>query len=294
MSAEDGTAVVDTATPTAAPAAEPAAALVDATANAAAEGEGGEGNDGSQERDEHGRFKNPVQPRINELTRAAREAQRERDYWRAIATATTTQAPAPAAPKKPEASEFADYGDYVEALAEFKADEKVAKALSERDERSQRESTAAKVASTWEGRQADFRKSKPDYDDVMAGADGVSIKDHVGQALMDSDHGPAIAYQLAKNPALADKLNALSPTSAARAIGQMEASFAAQAAAPSPSSASAPAASAPAASPAVRTTSAPPPAKTTAAAPSAQVDLSKLSMDDYVKTRKQQGARWAR
>jgi hypothetical protein len=288
MSAEDGTTAVDTATPTAAPAAEPAVTPVDATGQQpAAEGEGGE-----QERDEHGRFKNPVQPRINELTRAAREAQRERDYWRAIAT--TNQAPAPAAPKKPDASEFADYGDYVEALAEFKADEKVAKALSERDERSQRESTAAKVASTWDGRQADFRKSTPDYDDVMAGADDVSIKDHVGQALMDSDHGPAIAYQLAKNPALAEKLNALSPTAAARAIGQMEAGFAAQAAAPSPSSAPAPVASAPAASPAIRSTSAPPPAKTTAAAPSAQVDLSKLSMDDYVKTRKQQGARWAR
>jgi len=291
MSAEDGTAVVENP-----PAATGTTQTAEGTAapgqtqQPAAEGSGAEGEGATQERDEQGRFKNPVQPRINELTRAAREAQRERDYWKAIATTTNPPAPAPAAPKKPEASEFADYGEYVEALAEFKADQKVAQALSERDERAQHESSAARVATTWEGRQAEFRKTAPDYDTVMQGADNVNIAAHVGQILMDSDHGPAIAYQLAKNPALADRLNALTPTAAAREVGRMEAGIAA----PSPSPAPPPTASAPAASLGARTTSAPPPAKTTAAAPSAQADLSKLSMDDYVAARKAQGASWSR
>jgi hypothetical protein len=226
-----------------------------------------------------------VQPRIDELTRKAREAEREAAYWRERATAT--QAPAPAAPKKPEPADFADYGEYVEALAEFKADEKVGKALDEREAKQAQQQQATQRATTWEQRQTQARSTIQDYDAVLESSD-VPIAQHVGEALLESDHGPALAYHLAKNPAVADKLNAMTPLNAAREIGRIEASLAAGSAAPSPAQGAAPAA------PAARTTNAPPPGKPVQQAGNAPVDLSKLSMDDYVKHRKSQGASWAR
>lgn len=271
--------------PVSAPAA-PAAPAPSPSAEAPAPAEqGGESTEAaaatSQERDEQGRFRNPVQPRIDELTRKSRENEREAQYWKNIALAN--QAPAPAAPKKPEPADFADYGEYVEALADFKAEEKVTKALEKHAERQAQQTQATQRATTWEGRQAQTRAAIKDYDAVLANSD-VPIAAHVGEALLESEHGPALAYHLAKNPSVADKLNAMSPMNAAREIGRIEATLGQ----PSEST------NAPA-PPAARTTNAPPPAKTIpAAAGNAPVDLSKLSMDDYVKQRKSQGASWAR
>ena len=286
MNAEVGTA--STEQPTGTPGETPAAPAPAPAAPAPGPAEGGAeqtSTQQAQERDEQGRFRNPVQPRIDELTRKAREAEREAAYWRE--RATVTQAPAPAAPKKPEPADFNDYGEYVEALAEFKADEKVGKALDAREAKQAQQQQATQRATTWEQRQTQARSAIQDYDAVLESSD-VPIAQHVGEALLESDHGPALAYHLAKNPAVADKLNAMTPLNAAREIGRIEASLAAGSAAPSPAQGAAPAA------PAARTTNAPPPGKPVQQAGNAPVDLSKLSMDDYVKHRKSQGASWAR
>jgi preprotein translocase subunit SecA len=44
-------------------------------------------------------------------------------------------------------------------------------------------------------------------------------------AILTSDRGPEVAYHLAKNPALAERLNRLSPIAAAREIGRIEAAL---------------------------------------------------------------------
>ena len=230
-----------------------------------------------QDRDSQGRYRNPVQPRIDELTRKARENEREAAYWRAQALAN--QAPAPAAAKKPEAAEFADYGEFVEALADWKAEQKVNAALDQREAKSAEKQTVERRAATWEGRQTEARKQFADYDAVLSASD-VPIAPHVGEALLESEFGPQLARHLALNPAIADKLNAMAPMNAAREIGRLEASM-------EPQTAAAPQQTA-------RLTNAPPPAKTIASAPTTVPDLSKMSMDDYVKHRKAQGASWAR
>src|SRR5262245_50189764 len=66
--------------------------------------QGAENANGGENRDDKGRFRNPVQPRIDELTRKGREAERERDYWRTRAEAaekpkTDQAAETPAKPK---------------------------------------------------------------------------------------------------------------------------------------------------------------------------------------------------
>lgn len=235
------------------------------------------------DRDEKGRFKPGVQQRIDEITRARHEAEREAAYWRERATAGNQDKAQPSAnepPPKPTPDKFADYAEYVEALTDWKTDQKVREALSARDTE-QAKQAEGRVQQTkqqaFAERVQQARTSITDYDEVV-GLSDLPIAPHVGEVLLDSDLGPQLAYHLAKNPDLANRLNQMSPTAAAREIGRIEAGLEKPA------------------TPAAKTTSkAPPPinpigsGRTNAAANPAQMD-----MEQYKAHRAKQGARWAR
>jgi hypothetical protein len=226
------------------------------------EGEG-EAETEEQARDEKGRFKGDgVQRRIDELTRARREAERKAEYWQGIATQTAPDAPA----ERPTRDQFADQDDYVEALAEWKAEQAVARVQQQ---------SAAQAAdnarqSAWEAREAEAKAVIPDYDAVVPQST-VPVKPHVVDALMDSDAGPALVYHLAKNPDVAARLNAMTPTRAAIELGRLETTLTA---------------------PAVKVPSNAPTPITpiTPQASGRNIDLSKATMDDYIAERKRQGA----
>jgi hypothetical protein len=245
--------------------------------------------DTTQDREANGRFKNPVQPRIDELTRKVRENEREAAYWRARAEAAA--APPKEAPKKPTPDQFDDYGAYVEALTEYKADEKVNTALDAREKAATEKKQAETRVTTWNERVIEARKSIPDYDTVMAASE-VPIAEHVLDELRDSELGPQLAYHLDKNPDVAEKLNTMNPRQAAREIGRLEAKLMSTVSASPDPKVDDPKEEPPA--PKVKTTNAPPPVKPVGQGRSTAVDLSKASMDDYVKQRAAQGATWAR
>ena len=228
-----------------------------------------------QQRDEKGRFRG-VQARIDELTRARHEAEREAAFWRGRAGGQDGQAQpsaAPtAAPTKPTPGQFEDYGEYIEALTDWTTNQALSAREAER-EAAQKQQAAVQ---TWAERQTAARAALPDYDQVVGGAD-IPVARHVAEVLLDSDQGPALAYHLAKNPDVAARLNGLSPVASAREIGRIEAGLSAQAS-PAPA----------------KLSNAPPPAghlKTVA--PATQRDPSKMSMDEYKSFRSKQGARWA-
>lgn len=281
MSAQEETVSTEIpVTPPATDAAAPDSGAPDA-ANAAA-----------NDRDEKGRFRNPVQPRIDELTRKARDAERERDYWRGRAEATQT--PKEPAPEKPTPDKFDDYGAFVEALADWKADEKVKKAREEDKAEAARERETEQRQTTWAERASAAKARHADYDAVMSESD-VPIADFVTAALRESERGPELAYALAKDPSIADKLNAMTPARAAIELGRMEAKLPDTVSAePDPEEVKPDVIQKPAPAPARKTTSAPPPVRPIAKGASTAVDLSKLSGDDYVAARKAQGATWAR
>jgi hypothetical protein len=223
------------------------------------------------ERDEKGRFKG-VQPRIDELTRARREAEREAAYWKAVAAGT--QSPAQAAPQRPDPANFEKYDDYIDALTDWKAEQAVAKRM-EAD--STRKATETR-AQTFAERQAQARTTMPDYDEVVGGSD-TPIANHVGEAILESELGPQLAYHFAKNPDVLMRLNNMSPMAAAREIGRLEVTLSAK----------------PAAAPVKKTSNTPAPAGTMGAQGRATTPaLANLSMEEYMKQRKAQGARWAR
>lgn len=238
-----------------------------------------EGEAANPERDDKGRFKG-VQPRIDELTRRRHEAEREAAYWRNVAQgkAQPSGAPAPA-PEKPSPDKYDNYADFVEALTDWKSTQKVNEALAQRSAQTAQQT----VEESFKGRVAEFVKTAPDYVDVVGNSD-VPVAGHVAEHIMDSDVGPQLAYHLAKNPELAHRLNAMSPSAAAREIGRMEATLA------KPQSAGTPP------PPAKKLTGAPAPADTTHSGQGRTVtpSVGDLPMKDYIAARAKQGARWAR
>ena len=226
------------------------------------------------DRDEKGRFKG-VQPRIDELTRARREAEREASYWRGIAQQGQAQQSAPAAPTKPTPDKYDDYGDFVEALTDWKTEQ----ALAKRMEQDSTRKVAETRSQTFAERQVATRAVLPDYDAVV-GASETPISNHVGEALMESDRGPELAYHFAKNPDVLQNLNGMTPMQAAREIGKLEATLSIKTAPVVPSK---------------KLSTTPAPASTTVTQGRAtQPALATASMDEYMAQRKSQGARWAR
>lgn len=241
--------------------------------------------------------KKPIQPRINELVRKRHEAEREAAYWRGVAQASanksTVESPAPAAaPAKPTADQFKTYDEYVEALTDWKSDRAVEKALAtvntKIEEKSTQQTAAQQEADrtkNWQARQDATKAVLKDYDEVVGESD-IPIAPHVGELLLDSDHGPALAYKLAKDPELANKLNRMSEKQAAKEIGKLEAAFDIAAGSSNTQTTAAPAAQ-------PNVSKAPVPPRPVTQGRSTSKDLSQMSMDEYVAARKAQGAGWA-
>lgn len=248
--------------------------------------------DGEQNEEPGQRRVKPIQPRINELVRKQRAAEREADYWRGVAQGRTTSnapapgptsAPAPQQAAKPMKESFATYDEYVEALTDWKAEQRVTAALTDVNNRiEQRESSqsAAQVkanrAKNWTERAEATRQILNDFDEVLNAAQGAVIERHTAELLEDSPHGPALAYKLAKDPELLDKLNNMSPQAAAKEFGKMEAVFDGHATASAPSA------------PNPNASKAPRPPSRVGNQGSASKDPSKMSMDEYVAWRKTQ------
>lgn len=216
-----------------------------------------------QARDDKGRFKGDgVQKRIDELTRARREAERQAEYWQGVATQTAPEAQG----DKPSRDDYAEQDDYIEALTEWKAEQAVTRV--QREQAAQSANHARQSA--WEAREAQTKASIPDYDAVVP-VSTVPIKPHVVELLMESDMGPSLAYHLAKNPDVAAKLNNMSERRAGIELGILQTTLTA---------------------PAVKVPSNAPTPITpiTPQASGRTVDLSKASMEDYIAERKRQGA----
>lgn len=115
----------------------------------------------------------------------------------------------PPGPPKPKDS-AAQMEDYISNLVEQRL-------AAAREQESQK-----RIQAEFQRRAAEVRAANPDFDDVLVAADA-PVSPALQQALLTSEHGPAIMYQLAKNPGELARLNALPPFDAAREIGRLEA-----------------------------------------------------------------------
>ncbi len=186
------------------------------------------------------RRRSHAQARIDEVTRARREAERERDYWRERAGGDADSLTG--REKLPERFESMDpryrgpagrderEGDgpsldsgEMDPQALLTRIREEARAELMEEAAAYGEARAAQEAAVvWEDRQASFASQRPDYVEAVMGASW-ACSETMADAIQDSDAGPALAYHLARNPDEAARIAALSPLGQVRALGRIEA-----------------------------------------------------------------------
>lgn len=152
------------------------------------------------------------QKRIDEVTRAKYEAQREADYWRGRAEGRDSPQEKQAQVGPPDRWEDPEGHDrwlIEQAALQF--------------EQRHRQQT---VFQTFEERAAKVRATKPDFDSVVTNPD-IMITNDMAAVIRESDLGPEVAYHLGTNPAEAQRIAALPPHRQAAELGRIEAALSA-------------------------------------------------------------------
>jgi hypothetical protein len=194
------------------------------------ESEQGENEDESEESatTEEGKHKkNGFKKRFDRLKRREMEAKKEVEYWKREALKGNNQPKSEPTPRaaisgKPKADDFNTHEDFVEALSDWKFTEK----LKDYDKSKQQEkvqATQKEKLTSWQSKVESYKESNPDFEETMEEAEDVILPYGAEEAIMDSEFGPKILHELAKNPELAIKISKLSAASAIREIGKIEA-----------------------------------------------------------------------
>lgn len=173
--------------------------------------------------------KGGFQRRIDELTRQREEERREKERLLSLVERLSDngrpkpQETQPQVSSEPKREDFDDYEAWLEAKATYVAVKALDARLQQQEakrEQETKQSEQQKQVAAWNAKLAEARSKLPDFDDVTA-AD-VPITPSMSSAIMDSDKGAEVAYYLAKNPAEAARIAALSPIGQVREIGKLE------------------------------------------------------------------------
>jgi hypothetical protein len=189
--------------------------------------------DGTPKRSTHGYKKTIVKlrDRISELEAARLAAPPAAAPAAAAAPAVARpSAAAPALPAfatpKPLLEDFATIEEHTDAAVTWALDkrdfERAASAKAETIK-----VAADKLLTAWTDRVTDFKAENDDYDAVVKAADKVKLSNDLQRVILESEAGPAIAYELASGAendyAELRRIAALSPLNAAREVGKIEA-----------------------------------------------------------------------
>lgn len=178
-----------------------------------------------QPRDDKGRW--VPQERVNEITRARREAERQRDFYRQQLESAQTQPQQHYQPQSndrpPSLQDFQTVEDWGAAIADYSARQALTQAEQRFQQRDQ-QYTQHQLAQQFQQKEAAYAASVPDYmERVEELANSVPMPNELLMAISQSDHGPAIAYHLAQHLDVADRLTRMNPVAAAVEIGRIEA-----------------------------------------------------------------------
>ena len=130
----------------------------------------------------------------------------------------TVQAQKPAAtPSDLSPDQFNTYEDYADALAEYKAEELLARRETARQHQD--------LLEHYHDREEAARDRYDDFEQVAYNPK-LSITEAMAQSIQASDNGPDVLYYLGSNPKEADRIARLSPILQAKEIGKLEAGMA--------------------------------------------------------------------
>jgi hypothetical protein len=182
--------------------------------------------------DDKPKKKNGVQKRLSKLTRQREDARKEAEYWKQAALEKQT-AKAPEMPptalevkpdlsKRPVAESFETHEAYVEALADWKVEQR----LSERDAKAKESAIKAEAQTklnSFLSKRESFAKGHDDFFERMADIQSIPMSLTVNESLLESENGPELLYELAKDPDEYKRICSLPAIAAAREIGKFEA-----------------------------------------------------------------------
>jgi len=169
-----------------------------------------------------------LEKRFSELTKQRKEAEaRAEELERRLAAIEGKQAqPAQAqseSSQKPTPDNYRDAFEYAEALSQWSAEQALLKREQEVKQK-EFEVQKQKVIQTWQQKLEATIAELPDYEDMVASSN-VKVNDTVRDAILESDVGPRILYELASDDDIAEKLSTMSTASALKLIGKLEAKF---------------------------------------------------------------------
>jgi hypothetical protein len=171
------------------------------------------------------------QRRINKLNAKLSAKEQEADYWRQEAEKAKGQS-VPNQKKvnqydesisaKPKPDDFESHEEYVDALTDWKVENKIADYEHKKRLENARDEVQTKVKTHAERVKA-FVSKHDDFHDLMEEVDDVKVSGAVQEIILDSENGPALMYELAKNRDEFERICAMTPLKAAKALGQFEA-----------------------------------------------------------------------
>lgn len=203
------------------------------------EGEESEESEGAEDSKEEEGEKKPkrskgVEKKISKLTRRVSEREQEierlrqeNDALRRSTKPSEEQAlkPEAKADGEPKAEDFDTHADYIKAVAKWTIKQE-AQAAESKKQAEASEQEYKKLQSAHVKRLQEFVKTQTDFDEVIADyiADHGDLKfsDALEEAILTSDLGPAIVYELARNPEELRRINSLGSVQAGREIEKLE------------------------------------------------------------------------
>ncbi len=210
----------------------PAAGRVEEPAEKPAASEAAaEGNEQEQQNKGKGGF----QKRIDRLTRRNYEQDQrierllesqEQLIGRLAGKSAAAEVKAPV-DQKPSPDQFKTYEEYVEALAEFKADQKIEAKLAshrETEEKNTEDEQLKKTFALYNQRVSEAQSRYDDFDEVVGRRD-IQIPQAVQMAVIELDNGPDVAYYLGQHPEICQELCQKRPMAAVAMLGRLAATL---------------------------------------------------------------------
>ena len=161
------------------------------------------------------------QKRVDKLTE---QNYRLRTQLEQLQVQSKPPAAAPTAKARPQEKDFEEYDKYIEALADWKADERIA-ASRRQDAEAAQLAEANEVLTNYNNKLVVAREKYEDWEEVV-GASEVAIPMVVQTAILNLDNGPDVAYHLAKNKELLEDLKGMNDLQAVMHIGRLSSSLA--------------------------------------------------------------------
>jgi hypothetical protein len=196
--------------------------------------ESGDEPDTDDAKDDEGKPKKKgFKKRIEKLSRRLSDKEREAEYWRAEALKSqgANQETQPIKAKenasqpdadKPKADDFDSHEAYVEALADWKVEKKLKEKETKAKEAEVKTQYQEQVTH-FQKKVLQFQASREDFQEVLEDVDDIQMSPAVREAILTSENGPELMYELAKNRTEYERICSLPAVSAAREIGRFEA-----------------------------------------------------------------------